>query len=252
MATTRTKTPQPKAGAAKRELPDALAKRAKGLRDTKRQRLAAAGFAAIALIQDLRRRITGDYLAIGKALAELRQEGMADALGCADFAEICERHFEMSAEHAERLVRLAERFERAVALDLGYERACALLALADATPAEEAPEELLHATLTLPSKETLAVDEATTAQLFAAAKEFRQARTDANPGGPDKGGRTTTAAERSAFRALQRDVAADARFEGVKLAQVARGKTKGAVIRADVPQALWETFVRAMAKRKKS
>ena len=97
MATTRPKTPRPKASAAKRELPAALAKRAKGLRDTKRQRLAAAGFAAIALIQDLRRRITGDYLAIGKALAELRQEGMADALGCADFADLCERHFQMSS-----------------------------------------------------------------------------------------------------------------------------------------------------------
>jgi hypothetical protein len=225
-------------------------KRARAAREAKRQGLAADGFAAIALIHELRRHITGDYLAIGKALAVLRQEGMADALGCADFAAVCREHFAMSAEHAERLIKLAERFERAVALDLGYERACALLALADATPADEAPEELLHATLTLPSKETLAVDGATSEQLFAAAKAFRQARADANPGGADKGGRTTTVAERKGFRALEKAVAADARFAEVKLAHVARGKTRGAVVRADVPQALWEAFVRAMAKRK--
>ncbi|MDO9019048.1 MAG: hypothetical protein Q8S73_14015 [Deltaproteobacteria bacterium] len=250
MATTRTKTTRTKSTPDTRALPAALAKRAKAQHDAKRQRLAAVGFAAIALVNDLRRRVTGDYLAIGKALAELRQNGVADALGCADFAEICQRHFAMSVEHAERLVRLAERFERAVALDLGYERACALLALADATPEDDAPEELLHATLTLPTKETLVVDGASTAQLFAAAKAFRQARADANPGGTDKGGRTTTVAERAAFRALQKHVAADERFEPVRLTHVARGKAQGAVIRVDVPQALWEAFVRAMAKRK--
>ena len=255
------RSPKKKSTATRRALPAALAKRAEAQHAARRDALAARGFEAIALIQDLRRHISGDYLAIGKALAGLRQDGMADALGCADFREVCAKHFQMSAGHADRLIRLAEHFERAVALqrrhaagrtvalDLGYERACALLALADATPEDDTPEALMHATLTLPSGERLVVDEATTEQLFAAAKSFRQARAEA-PGAKDKGGRSTTPAERVAFRALQRDVAADARWSEVKLVQVARGRTRGAMIRADVPQALWQDFVRAMAKRK--
>ncbi len=243
------RSPKKKSTATRRVLPAALAKRAEAQHAARRDALAARGFEAIALIQDLRRHISGDYLAIGKALAGLRQDGMADALGCADFREVCAKHFQMSAGHADRLIRLAEHFERAVALDLGYERACALLALADATPEDDTPEALMHATLTLPSGERLVVDEATTEQLFAAAKSFRQARAEA-PGAKDKGGRSTTPAERVAFRALQRDVAADARWSEVKLVQVARGRTRGAMIRADVPQALWQDFVRAMAKRK--
>ena len=240
------RSPKKKSTATRRALPAALAKRAEAQHAARRDALAARGFEAIALIQDLRRHISGDYLAIGKALAGLRQDGMADALGCADFREVCAKHFQMSAGHADRLIRLAEHFERAVALDLGYERACALLALADATPEDDTPEALMHATLTLPSGERLVVDEATTEQLFAAAKSFRQARAEA-PGAKDKGGRSTTPAERVAFRALQRDVAADARWSEVKLVQVARGRTRGAMIRADVPQALWQDFVRAMA-----
>jgi hypothetical protein len=246
MAVRRTEREAPRTKAP--ALPVALAKRAKAAHEARRARLAAEGFATIALIREMRRHITGDYLAIGGALTTLRKPGMAEALGCADFAAICQTHFEMSEAHAERLIRLAAGFARAVALDLGYDRANALLGLADATPEDDAPEDLLHATLTLPGGERLVVDRASTEQIQAAAKALRQAQADAGRAGPDKGGRTTTVAERKAFRALAGAVAADARFAEVKLTHVARGKTRGAVIRAEVPQALWATFARAMAK----
>jgi len=234
--------------AAKRELAPALAKRAKSLHAQKRQRLAAAGFEAIQSILERRRQITGTYLDIGKALVVLKQDGMPDALGCADFDDICRKHLDISGLRANLLIDLAERFTRAIALGLGFERACAMLALTDATPEEESPEDLLHATLTLPSGTTLVVEDASTEAIYAAAKELRQARSDAGTT-PDKGGRTTTRSERASFRALSERVAADPRFADVKLAHVARGKTKGALIRAQVPQALWDVFVRAMAKR---
>jgi hypothetical protein len=233
---------------AKRELAPALAKRAKSLHDQRRQRLAAAGFEAIESITERRRQVTGAYLDIGKALAVLKQDGMPDALGCADFDDLCRKHLDMSAVRANLLVDLTERFSRAIALGLGFERAAAMLALADATPEDDSPEDLLHARLALPSGAILVVEDASTEAIYAAAKELRQARYDGGAA-PDKGGRTTTKPEREAFRALSRRVAADARFAEVKLAHVARGKSKGAVIRAQVPQALWDVFVRAMAKR---
>jgi hypothetical protein len=240
----------PRAAAPKSKvLPKALAARAKTLHEAHRQRLASAGFDAIALVREHRANVTASFFEIGEALVTLQRDGVAEALGCADFAAICRDHLDLSPSHAQRLVDLATRLSRELALSLGVDRASALMALVDATPDDDTPAEILHATLALPSGKKLRVDGASTEALYAAAKELRQAAASASK---RTRGLTTTAAERARFAAATKRTAGDPRFEGVAPRLLARGEKRGAAVRVDLPLTLWESMVTAATARKKS
>ena len=249
MATPRSTRSSGAVAASKKPMSKALAARARTLHEARRQRLAALGFDAIARVREHRADITASFYDIGEALVALQGDGVADALGCEDFDAICREHLDMSPTHAARLVDLVGRLTRELALSLGVDRASALMALVDATPDDDAPVDILHATAALPSGKKLAVEKASTEALYAAAKEFRQAA--AAPAKRSRG-LTTSVAERSRFAAAMKRAAGDARFEDVEARLVARGAKKGAAVRVDVPLELWEAMVTAAVRPKKT
>ena len=126
-------------------LPAALAKRATAAHAARLARLARAGRNAIAKVRDARTQIAGTYFDVGEALVVLAQDGMAEALGRKDFAEVCTADLDMLPNNARQLLSLATRLDRATVELLGRERALALLALADATPADDTVTDLLGA-----------------------------------------------------------------------------------------------------------
>ena len=139
---------------------------------------------------------------------------------------------------ANRLIEMVGRMRRATLELLGRDRANAMLSLVDATPADDTVDEVVEATLTLPSGDKLVVADASTAEIYAAAKAFRDARPA--PKGKAPKGFTTTADERARYaRAAKRwqrdDVKAlvDARL-------VASRKAHGAIVRVEMPLAIWE------------
>nr|MBK7069711.1 hypothetical protein [Deltaproteobacteria bacterium] len=243
----RTRTSPPTASP--KPAPKALVERARTLHEARRQRLAADGFDAIARVRERRADISASFYDVGEALVVLQREGIAEALGCADFDAICRDHLDLSPSHARRLVDLVARLTRGLAVSLGVDRASALMALVDATPDDDAPADILHATLVLPSGAKLDVDKAPTEAIYAAAKELRQA---AAPSAKRARGLTTSAAERSRFAAATKRAAGDARFEGIEPRLVARGRVKGAAVRVDVPLDLWEAMVSAVVRAKKT
>jgi hypothetical protein len=144
----------------------------------------------------------------------------------------------MTEASANRLIEMVGRMRRATLELLGRDRANAMLSLVDATPADDTVDEVVEATLTLPSGDKLVVADASTAEIYAAAKAFRDARPA--PKGKAPKGFTTTADERARYaRAAKRwqrdDVKAlvDARL-------VASRKAHGAIVRVEMPLAIWE------------
>jgi hypothetical protein len=82
---------------------------------------------------------------------------VAEALGRAGFAVVVARDLGMAITTANALVALATRVSRELATKVGHGRAMVLLELADATPEDNAPEDLFASKLTLPSGRVLDV-----------------------------------------------------------------------------------------------
>jgi hypothetical protein len=226
--------------------PKALVANARAKHSQREQSLAEAGFAALELIRDRQRTIGANFLDIGAALATLKRAEVIEAMGSGSWEALCVK-LRMSVAHADNLIAVATRLRRTLAQELGIDRASAVLALVDATPEDDTAEEVLDSTRTLPSGARLVVRSATTEALWAASRELRQAAAE-KAGAKRRGGKTTTAAERASFRALEKRVA---KVEGVKVALVARGTKQGAKVRAEFPLAMAEAFAALLGGGKK-
>lgn len=154
---------------------------------------------ATATIERTRERL-GDLaqhiLDIAADLRELDDPRVAAVLGHASFDAVCRAAIGIAPATARRWMEVAERDRRFV-LDVGVDRARALVELSEVSAKRRrAPEVLNEATLTLPSGKRFVVRDASNEQIDQAARAFRQAQRDAN-GGTGRGF-TTTAADRKA------------------------------------------------------
>jgi len=144
----------------------------------------------------------------------------------------------MAERTAEQLIALVKRLSRTMLETLGRERANAMLALVDATPADDAVGDVLGATINLPSGEKLVVRDASTAEIYAAAKAFRDARavgqTKRSPGF------TTTPDERARFAKSAKHWQRKDVKDVVTTRLVASRKEHGALVRVELPLAVWE------------
>ena len=220
-------------------IPVALQKNAAAASAAHVERLATEGRAAIAEVKACRASIGGDYFAMGEAVKALKKKGVAQALGRADFAEVCAKDLDMSVTKAAQLVTLVTRLTRSTVQLLGRDRASAMIALVDATPADDSVDEILTATLRLPSGRKLVVADASTEAVWAAAKEFRLAGPTAKQ--PARGF-TASAVERSLFakvskRWQRKDLAA-----AVSVELKATRKPHGAEVAVRMPLSVWATL----------
>jgi hypothetical protein len=218
-----------------------LAANAAAAHAAKVARLAAEGRAAIRAVRARAAQNSASYYDIGDSLRTLARNGVAEALGRADFAEVCALDLDMSLTHARRLMDITERLRRDIGETMSIRRAGALVALADATPDDDDAEGLLGATLSLPDGERLAVASASTESLLAAAAAIRAAR-----GAPARG-LTKTREERAAFKRLQSFVTANPALGIEKAALAARHG--GAVVTLKLPLAKLREVARALAKK---
>lgn len=231
-----TKTGNAKAAGAR-----SLAARAAAAREAKVARLAAEGRAAIQAIRARTTQNSANYYDIGDALRTLAKDGVAEALGRVDFAEVCAKDLDLSVTHARRLMDISERLRRDIGETMSIRRAGALVALVDATPEDDTADELLRATLTLPDGETLDVASATTEALLAAAASLRAAK-----GTPAKG-LTRTREERIAFKRLQTLLGDHPDLSVEKLTLSARHT--GAVVSLRIPIAKLRDLARVLNRR---
>ncbi len=236
------KKPAAKKPAAKKPaLPAALAKRAEAQHALRVKRLAERGRVAIARIRERQADVAENMVDIGLALAELKADGVAEALGRVGFAEVCAEDLRMPLSTANALVAIATRVPRELVASLGADRARAVLELVDATPADDTPADVVQGTLTLPSGRAFDVGAATTKEIREAARAFRDARPEAAT--KRSRGFTATPAERATFTRLTKHVKA----HGTAKLVATRGGG-GARVRFEVPLADVAAFAAALRK----
>jgi hypothetical protein len=90
------------------------------------------------------------YGDVGHALITLRNTAVALALGYDDVATMLRAELDLSVDTAHKLIELATRVDRSLLRELQQERAAAILALVDATPADDTVEDLLRAPFAFP------------------------------------------------------------------------------------------------------
>ena len=156
-----------------------------------------------------------------------------------------ELDLDMSLGKALQLVALGERLERGLVLELGQERASALLELADARPNEAGVAELKSATLELPDGTVLDVGTASTRAIRQAAATLRRAR-------GAKRGRTVTRDEQAKSKALAKHLAGIPALAGARVDLIAMSKERGADVRIRVPLAALRTLGRALVAHTKA
>ena len=221
MARTAAKKPAPKTP----RLPAALAREAKAAHAARLARLAKRGREAIARIKERQGDVAASMVDIGEALAELKADGVAEALGRAGFAEVVTRDLGMAITTANALVALATRVSRELATKVGHGRAMVLLELADATPEDDAPEDLFASKLTLPSGRVLDVPKATDREIREGAKELRAARPTVKA--RRSRGFTTTPEEKAAYAVFERAFRTHAEGLSARMKLVATRDGKG-------------------------
>ena len=151
------KAPPPAARKAPRALPPALVANARALREAAQGRLKARGEAAVEIIKEKLTDISEHVLDIGMAARELMVTGVPEAMGHANFDALCAAELGLHPKTLQRWATLATRLKRQFVLSVGVGRAEALMELCDATPADDVPEDLVDATLVLPSGAKLVV-----------------------------------------------------------------------------------------------
>lgn len=127
---------------AKKKVPAALAERAHELADAAKKRLLKQAREDIALIKRRKAEISEAFYDIGEALLRLRKDPIPKLLGYDGFAELCTGALAISPTTAGELIDVVERLSRRDALRWGKEKAHALVALADATPAKDSPQKI--------------------------------------------------------------------------------------------------------------
>lgn len=249
MSTPRAKKPSPKKKSpAKKKLPPALAQRAKKLHAEAQARLAAQGREAIALIRARRADIAEDYFDIGRALITLKSEAIALALGHADVAAMLRAELDLSVATADKLIELSTRVDRSLVRELQQERAAAILALVDATPEEDTPEDLLARPFPLTDGGTLDLRTAPVAAIKDAARAVRQTHA---PKGKRTAGFTTSPEDREAFAALVAPVTKDRSLRAkVTFKLVASRKAHGPLVESRIPLREFEAVVARLLKRR--
>jgi len=223
------------------KVPLALAKNARKAADAKLQRTRQQAVADLALCLRRRTEINEAFYDMGEALARLEAPGVAQLVGFASFADLCEVKLDLSLTHAHTLISIVKNVPREQALKMGQTRAAALVSLAQATPDPDSASSLANRTIALPSGELLDLRRASTRQIEAAARELRAAD---RPGLPVKG-RGVTLADRDAAAAVQQLL----RAAGVATATVkaiAGSPGASAVLRIDAPM---QELVAALAKK---
>lgn len=236
-------TPKKKPTAAKAR---SLADNATAAHDARVARLKLSGERAITRVRDLRARIEDDFLEIGQELARLDQPGVVEALGYESFEALCDEALEMSLAKAKQLIAITTRLTVELARSLKQDRAAALLALVDATPEDDTPEELLKATLKLPDGTKLDVDKASTQELRDAATAIRRAQTA--KAGKRGRGRTVSPEEQATATAIKKAVGKVKALATTEVTLKGGAKGRGARLVVAVDLALFARLVRAVAK----
>lgn len=219
-----------------------LAAHAEAAHAAKLKRLAAEGRAAIRTVRARSVQNSANYYDIGDALRSLARPGVAEAIGRADFAEVCAKDLDLSVVHARRLMDVTARLRREVGETMSIRRAGAIVALVDATPADDTPDDVLAARLTLPDGEVLDVASASTAALVAAATAFRAA------GSAPARGLTKSPAEKRAYKRVEAFVN-DNPDLGIERTAL-KARHDGAVITLQMPIAQLHAFARRYARVK--
>ena len=196
------------------------------------ERHRARAEASVVRIRELRARIEDDFLEIGRELTTLDDPKMIAALGYDDFAALCETALGMSLPKARRLVAITTRITVELARTLTQDRASALLALVDATPADDTPEDLFSAKLKLPDGSKLVVAKATAKELWDAARAIR--RHEATKRGRRPRGRTISAEEHATATEITNLIRKDKLLAGTELTLKARTKGLGARVHVAV------------------
>lgn len=228
------KSPAPK----KKSAPVAPAK-SKTSAKPRSQRLREKGKAAISLIRKRRATLADDFLDVGEALRTLKGDGMFEALGRADFDDLCARDLDLTESTADAMIALSDRIAHELERDLGRDRASALLALVDAVPEDDRPLNLLDATLQLPTGGRLVVRGATAAEVREAARCYRLVR-GAKQGKRSRGF-TTTPDEKRRFTAVEKRWRARRDLASVLHTRlVASRREHGAEVDVRLPLEVWE------------
>ena len=231
----------------KRALPPALVANARALRKRAEARLRARGEAAVEIIKEKMQDVAENVLDMGAAAAELTVPGVPEAMGHKNFEALCEAELGVHPQTVRRWCALAAKLKRQFVLSVGLARAEVLMELCDATPADDVPEDLVDATLTLPSGEQVVVARASNEQLAAAAKAFRQARRDTK----DTPGRgfSTTPAERKAHAAIATRMKKVPAHAHASTRLVAQRDGDGAKVVLEVRLPAWDATIALLAKR---
>lgn len=241
MATAKKKTPaRAKAPTAARS----LAANAQAAHEARVARLRETGNAAIARVRALRARIEDDFLEIGAALVTLDDDELVAAVGYASFDALCEEALGISRAKARQLVAVTTRLAPALARELQQDRACALLALVDATPDDDTPDDVLAATLALPDGTSLVVRDAPTKQLWDAARAIR--RDVAAREGRRATGHTVAPEDQARFGRIEKAVRARKSLAGAKL-RLKAGRP-GARVELDLALDDLPALLRALAR----
>ena len=223
-----------------------LADNAASAHEARVARLKLTGERSITRVRDLRERIEDDFLEIGQELTRLDDPSVVEALGYESFEALCDEALEMSLAKAKQLIAITTRLTVELARSLKQDRAAALLALVDATPEEDSPEEVLKATLKLPDGAKLYVDKASTKEIWDAARLLRRA---AAAKAEKRGrGRTVSPEEQATATAITKAIGRVKALDGTEVTLKAGAKGRGARLVVAVDVALFARLVRAVAK----
>lgn len=141
-----------------------------------------------------RRRVAEQFYGMGVELRKLSEPRMYQALGFASFGELLEGRKIINRMTALRLISVVEAFPERLAIELGLEKAYALVRYAEATPAPDIARVLAERNVVVGAKR---VSDVTVREIVAETKRIRG-------GGVARDSRDPAAREaRGAARALQ-------------------------------------------------
>ncbi|MFO0591582.1 MAG: hypothetical protein U0441_28810 [Polyangiaceae bacterium] len=125
----------------------------------------------LALIDRRKARISEDFYEIGKALREIQQKKLYQAIGFSSFADMLKDRDVLSLSTAKKLIAVVEALPVDKALSLGVEKAYALTRYTAVTPDPDSPALLIESNEVIGGKK---VREASLRDLEQAAKEARK------------------------------------------------------------------------------
>jgi hypothetical protein len=129
------------------------------------------------LILSRRRNIEDAFYDVGEALVKLREPRLFGAIGASSFRDLVQNHLHLSTVHAHKLVGIAQQLSRKRALELGQERAAALVRLARASSDTDSAETLARDGVSLPGRAgRISPTEVSVRELLAAAHVRHQLR----------------------------------------------------------------------------